>query len=260
MIENLKSFIDNNSYCKSFYQHIIVLNQVDSTNSYAKNLNEKKNGICVFSFMQNKGRGRNNREWHSVSGKNIYLSIIVEFDNQNFLSFIPLVSSLAVRNTVNSFNIKSNIKWPNDILVNKKKISGILCEAEYVMDKKNFCIVGIGLNINNTIEDFQLETKKYNITPTSMFLELSEITSIEEVLKKLLLEFALEMESLKKNGYQSIIKKYKNFWNERGKEIEVSLGNRIVRGIAEDIKDNGHLVIKSENKFIEISSGEIISF
>ena len=174
-MSKINKLILHDPVLSEFYEHLIELEEVDSTNNFAKNLNEKKNGICIYSANQKFGYGRNNRKWISHKDKSIALSIILKYENNEESSVIPLISAVAIRKTLYEFNIDSKIKWPNDILVNSKKISGILCELDYQADSENFIIVGIGINVNFESNDFMDNSEiKYNIEPTSMNLILNK--------------------------------------------------------------------------------------
>lgn len=255
-MSKINKLILHDPVLSEFYEHLIELEEVDSTNNFAKNLNEKKNGICIYSANQKFGYGRNNRKWISHKNKSIALSIILKYENNEESSVIPLISAVAIRKTLHEFDIDSKIKWPNDILVNSKKISGILCELDYQADSENFIIVGIGINVNFESNDFMDNSEmKYNIEPTSMNLILNKTLNIDDVLVKILKNFATSFKSKRSD----LISYYKKNWFDREKNIEVLLGNNLIKGTAIDIKENGSLILKTKSETKEIMSGEIIS-
>ena len=256
-MNKLNKLISDDQVLSEFYEHLIVLSEVDSTNNFAKNLNEKKHGVCIYSENQKFGYGRNNRKWISHKNKSIALSIILKYKNNEESSLIPLVSAVAIRKTLLEFDIDAKIKWPNDILVDSKKISGILCELDYKADSENFIIVGIGINVNFEKTDFLNNPKmKYNIEPTSMSLILNKTVNMEDILHKILKNFA---SSFKANRSE-LISYYKKYWFDKDKNIEVLLGSNLIKGTAIDIKKNGSLILKTKNETKEVKSGEIISF
>ena len=93
-MSKINKLILHDPVLSEFYEHLIELEEVDSTNNFAKNLNEKKNGICIYSANQKFGYGRNNRKWISHKDKSIALSIILKYENNEESSVIPLISCL----------------------------------------------------------------------------------------------------------------------------------------------------------------------
>ncbi|NSW73472.1 biotin--[acetyl-CoA-carboxylase] ligase [bacterium] len=255
-MSKINKLISGDQVLSEFYEHLIELEVVDSTNNFAKNLYEKKNGICIYSANQKFGYGRNNRKWISHKNKSIALSIILKYKSNEESSVIPLISAVAIRKTLYEFDIDSKIKWPNDILVNSKKISGILCELDYHADSENFIIVGIGINVNFESDDFKDNPEiKYNIEPTSMNLILNKTINIDDVLVKILKNFATSF----KSNRSDLISYYKKNWFDKDKNIQVQLGNNLIKGTAIDIKENGSLILRTKSETKEVMSGEIIS-
>ena len=110
--------------------------------------------------------------------------VFLEYIDHKQSSLIPIATSIAVNKTLDKWGIKSKIKWPNDILVNSRKISGILCELDYLPNNKNFIIVGLGININNSEADFVSDNRiDYKISPTSMMMEIGEKIDIRNFIK-----------------------------------------------------------------------------
>jgi BirA family biotin operon repressor/biotin-[acetyl-CoA-carboxylase] ligase len=165
-----------------FISEIRYFKEISSTNDIAlKNYKEKEFTVFVAE-TQNKGRGRNNRNWFSPSGKNLYFSFILHpFIEKQFFTSLPVYAAYSVFETLTPHLFEKNIKikWPNDILVNGKKISGILIEV-----KEKAVIIGIGINVN--MEKFPcFETN----TPTSMLLETGKHFNRETILKEFFINF-----------------------------------------------------------------------
>ena len=148
--ETIFNFLKKNS---DFEWHLSLYEDLESTNDYLIEFaNPNEYCLCVAE-SQTKGRGRNLKKWQSPKYENIYMSLSFSTDQEfkNFSSF-SLVSALAVHNVLLRQNIFTEIKWPNDIYLNKKKIGGILIEA-FAKGRENLIVVGIGLNVfmeNNT--------------------------------------------------------------------------------------------------------------
>mgnify|MGYP001288733886 CR=1 FL=1 len=146
--------------------------EIDSTNNEAKrNIFQYPHGSVVYADAQTAGKGRLNRTWMSPPNKNLYLSLILkeaDVGYENLNSYVQ-IAALAIWKTLIDLGIaKALIKWPNDVLVDESKIAGILCESVMKKGKIEALIIGIGLNINMTKEDFL----GLNRAATSIHLEL----------------------------------------------------------------------------------------
>jgi len=151
---------------------IIYLNETDSTNTRARELAAQgtPEGTLVIAEKQTNGRGRRGRSWFSPPGGGIYFSLILRpIISPSETPRITLMTAVVLAETLISLmKLKLKIKWPNDILVNGKKLAGILTEISTEMDAVNYIIVGIGLNVNTQFEDLPKEIKK---TATSILIE-----------------------------------------------------------------------------------------
>lgn len=163
---------------------IIWLNEVPSTMGIVDG-NIKKNILnkIVVANFQNNGQGRFGRSWVSPKGKNLLVSIPFKIQHE-FLKEIPVISSLAVFKTIKYFlkdNDQINIKWPNDILINGKKISGIILHTK-TNYKESIVNLGVGINVNTTLKDL----KSIELPATSLKIENKSSTNIETVLYRLI--------------------------------------------------------------------------
>src|SRR5690554_5559179 len=130
---------------KKFY-----FDSLPSTNTYLKkNYHKYDDKDIIIANEQLQGRGRSKRNWDTESGKDIAMSILLKPKDIKSISLLSLLTSAAVYDVIKTYSLDVKIKWPNDILVNNKKISGILLESVY---KLNFeaVIIGIGINVNST--------------------------------------------------------------------------------------------------------------
>lgn len=139
-------------------RRILFLERVDSTNNYAAKLiraNDFTEGSVIVAEEQTAGRGRRDNQWLSTPGENLLTSIILKptFLHVHQTFALNIVSSLAVHDTLEAYGISSSIKWPNDILVGHEKIAGILIETHIRGSHMATAIVGVGLNINQTVFD-----------------------------------------------------------------------------------------------------------
>ncbi len=163
---------------KRFQSNLIHLTAIDSTNNYAANLVKATNlvnGTTILTKRQDSGRGQRGKTWHTESDKNLTLSTVI-FPKINVKSVFNLTRavSLAIVKTLQEYGIAGKIKWPNDIYVHKKKIAGLLIENQLQGEKIHTSIIGLGLNVNQTIFPEGIEA-------TSMQLEIGEIFDLDAV-------------------------------------------------------------------------------
>lgn len=232
---------------------ILFFEEVDSTNNKAKQIAlEEKEGTVVISEMQTSGRGRRGREWYSPKG-GIYVSFILK---PNFspekASQLTLVSSLALVETLNALgnNLNSKIKWPNDVLISGKKISGILTELSSDMEKINYIVVGVGINLNT-----EKETLPEN--GTSLKIEMKEEVSIKLFLKSFLEYYDSIYQEYLNGDINQIIERWKNNSDTLGKKVKIIGINETYEGLAKDIDENGALILQTKEREIKVYSGDV---
>ncbi|PKP54795.1 biotin--[acetyl-CoA-carboxylase] ligase, partial [Candidatus Atribacteria bacterium HGW-Atribacteria-1] len=236
--------------------------ELKSTNIMAKEkalhrAEEIDEGTLITAERQSAGKGRLGREWFSPVG-GIWLSIILYPKlSPSYISRITLMTAVAVVKAIKiCTQIESQIKWPNDILINEKKVCGILTEMSAELDIINWVVVGIGINVNIDHREFPEDIQENTIS-------LKEILGKEVLRVKLvqvfLQEFEKYYESLKRREFSSILKEWKLYSHTLGRKIRVDMGERIIAGEAVDINEEGALILKKEDgQLVEIISGTII--
>ena len=220
-----------------------LLDTVDSTNTFAKEKLLNKDYLVVISEQQTAGRGRQGKEWYSPNAGNIYMTIKFRDKNPAPLSLIIGLLISEAMDSVSGQKINAELKWPNDLLINKKKICGILIESEMNADEVEF-IVGIGIN-------YALPKKE------SWWGEIGELADIlpREKLMNSILENII---NYKENGY----KNWKDAWEKRcmhiGIELQALSNNQKDTdiGIFKGINEEGKMLLQTERGLKIISSGE----
>lgn len=230
---------------------------LSSTQDFAKKIAEKeKEGTVVIADKQTKGRGRHNRMWFSPKG-GVYLSIILKPDMPiQDVSKLTLLSCVAISNTIEKqANIKTSIKWPNDVLIKDKKIAGILTEGNIQNNKLNFTVVGIGINLNNKIK-----LKERILYPaTSIREEINKEIEKEKFIENLLFDFDKMYTYFKKNNFSKVIKIWKNKTSTLGNYVTVLQGNKKITGLAIDIDEDGFLILKDKkSNIVKVITGDIV--
>ncbi|MDU1348012.1 biotin--[acetyl-CoA-carboxylase] ligase [uncultured Clostridium sp.] len=234
-------------------RNIIHYNTIDSTNKVAKSLAmESKEGTVIVSEEQTNGRGRLGRNWRSPSRAGIWMSIILKPNISPMMaSKVTLIGAAAVHKALEEIGIIAKIKWPNDILLNNKKICGILTEMSGEMDKLNYIVMGIGINVN--VEEFPDELK---IIATSLKIEENKQINRKELFSKILNNFESLYDEFKNNGnIISTIDICRKNSLLLGKEVSLINGSKVVTAKALDLDEDGELLVEYEDK----TKGKVIS-
>ncbi len=239
---------------------IFFLETVDSTNTYTQELIRKGagGGSVIIADHQSKGKGRFGRSWFSPAGTGLWMSVILKgIGNETSANTVNYVCILSVVEAINDLiSIKSEIKWPNDILLNKKKICGVLSEMVSSENEKNLVIAGIGLNINQTLDDFPAELRE--IATSLRIISGSEYVR-EEVIIKILKSLEKNYRLAIDEGTDFIFKKWLKQCTTVGKKVRVVTSERHFDGIAEAVKPDGRLVLRDEkNEIKEVTPIDII--
>jgi BirA family biotin operon repressor/biotin-[acetyl-CoA-carboxylase] ligase len=253
--EEVKDFLNTQYIGKN----IIYYDSIGSTNSKAKELAEggQEHGTVVISEEQTSGRGRLGRNWVSPKYKGIWMSIILRPDiiTEN-ISQITLLGAAAVQKAIMEMGIKTGIKWPNDIVLNSKKVCGILTEMSGEIDHINYIVMGIGINVNLEEEDVPLDLKDM---ATSLKLQSGICLDRKLLLANVLNIFEKLYNDFVQNGnINEIIEICRKNSILIGKEIQLIYKGKITTAKALDISDDGELVIENDQGIIEhIVSGEV---
>ncbi len=236
-----------------FTHNNIILKQAGSTNSYALELKSTavfKEGLVVTADFQTGGKGQRGKEWESNRGENLLLSAVIEsnisINNQFDLN---ILSSLAVMDSLKRYDIDSQIKWPNDILVNKCKIAGILIQNLISKNRITHTVIGIGLNIN------QIEFTKFYPSATSIQKELGSIINISDVKDSLLNALQLRLENYRLNS--DLKEEYLSNLFQKDKVATFESNNQKFMGIIRGVTKSGLLQIETENSLKEFNLQEV---
>ncbi|MGI0000348.1 MAG: biotin--[acetyl-CoA-carboxylase] ligase [Nitrososphaeraceae archaeon] len=233
--------------------------------SFAETNINNEHGTVIVADEQDKGIGRGKKKWASPRG-GLWMSLIIkpkiEFAKFNMISVISAISICEAINDISQ--LKTNIKWPNDILINGKKLAGILIDTNTNNSKNEYIVVGIGINIDVDIPKINSFITSNNITPTKVTSIHNEmkVTNIDRfiLMKQLLRKIEFYLSLLEQDKYHAkIIEIYKKFSNTLGKRIIVyHEGLKEYSGLVKDIDNSGGLILERDDKLLEILySGEI---
>ncbi|MBF0329765.1 MAG: biotin--[acetyl-CoA-carboxylase] ligase [Nitrospirae bacterium] len=240
---------------------IIFLKETGSTNEFADNLVKKgsEEGTVVIADSQTAGIGRHGRSWFSPPGKNLYVSVILKHPLPvNKSGLLSLMAAVASCSALNKFaSLKTGIKWPNDVLCNERKLGGILTTLKSSGDFVKHAVLGIGLNINISRDEFPEEI---SATTTSARIETGAELSRKDIARELLANIDFWYKKLTSGEEEDIISTWTKLSITLGKKVTAKTADGFYSGIAEAIDDKGMLLIRlDDNSLKKISSGEIIN-
>ena len=227
---------------------IYTFDVLSSTNDKIKEYCAQKGQfVVVQAKTQTAGRGRQGRSWQSLNG-NLFFSVALEFDMQ-FLGVLVFMSALSVLQTIKLFSQKAavQLKWPNDVLLNNKKVSGILLEKGQGL----YMIIGIGVNIEKSPDDTQV------LYPTTSLREAQINTSADAFLQNYLRCFSRNMDLYTQNGAEAIYREWMQYAKGIGQKILVQQNKETKEGIFKGIDANGFLMLQNKCKTEKIAFGDV---
>ena len=251
--------IKNKLKTKILGKNILAYRTLGSTNQLGFRLAESGvgEGTLIVADEQTKGKGRMGRSWYSPPRLGLWMSLILRPDIPPFKApGLSICAGLALAQTIGDLTeMDAKIKWPNDCLLNGRKVGGILLELSAELDRTNFVIAGIGVNVNHLSSDFP---KKLSPLATSIRMEWGRELSRIKLLTLFIKRFEDIYLDFKKDGLAPQRQLIKKFSSLLGKKVEVKLGKEKIEGVAEDINDNGSLVIRTKKGERVLRAGEVM--
>jgi BirA family biotin operon repressor/biotin-[acetyl-CoA-carboxylase] ligase len=238
---------------------IVHYREIDSTNNRARDFADRDypEGTLIVAEDQTAGRGRMGRRWHSPAGMGICMSIILRPKlSPGEAPLITLMTAVAVAETLSSLlQLNVRIKWPNDILVNDKKIAGILTEMNATRDSIHYIVLGLGMNVNTPIE---ILPDDISALATSVFIETGKPFKRAAIVRTFLEFFEHYYQLLHSEGSEPILHRWKEFSRIVGQRIRVDAVNDTFVGKVVDIDRSGVLLLEDETgKVQRIISGDV---
>lgn len=255
MPDLVKEKLVHSKLCPRIYSYA----EVGSTNDLARKLIEKKNqiGFVIVAEKQTAGKGQEGRFWESPNG-GLWSSLAIQPQIElKLVGMVPIISALGIANALETFDIRTLLKWPNDILVrhNLKKIGGILVEGKITQFSLNYLIIGIGLNINNTLNQFSIALQDQI---TTVYEEFNVEIDLDILLQEIIQQIEDCFRILKSYGPQPLLSEWKKKDNILGMNIIVQSPEGEYQGKAVDISPYGQLVLEiSESDKVIIPTGTV---
>lgn len=239
-------------------KEILCFRKVFSTNSIAKFLanHDAKEGTVLISEIQTNARGRLGKKWEAPEG-GIWMSLILRPQVPPArIGLITLATGVAIAKSIRSLGVDAKIKWPNDVLIHGKKISGVLTEVNATFNEIDWIVVGIGIDSNLKLEDFSEDIR---IGTTTLTEELPAKVDENELIAIFLNEFEKVYELYKDGEIETILKDWRDLADTIGKYVNITqTGGKITQGYVVGINNEGSLIIERQDGALEkIISGEL---
>jgi BirA family biotin operon repressor/biotin-[acetyl-CoA-carboxylase] ligase len=203
------------------------------------------------------GRGRLGRQWESLAGKGLYLSMLVRPGcAPEMLQGLTLATGVSVASAIQATGLRPQLKWPNDVLIDRRKVGGILTEAVFSRGRIDFAVVGIGINVNMEAEEFPASVRDL---ATSLKAGLGHSVSRLLLLQRVLSQQERWYELFSSGAFEKILKNWRQFDATLGTVVEVVLPNKRIVGVAESLAEDGALLVRDESgDLVRVVAGDVV--
>jgi BirA family biotin operon repressor/biotin-[acetyl-CoA-carboxylase] ligase len=238
---------------------IRVFEQTTSTNDIAARLARDgiKEGVVVFAESQTHGRGRLGRQWVSPARKGLWLSILLRpnLPPQAATRVTVAAATALARAISGQTGLAPEIKWPNDILIDGKKVVGILTEMTAELDHINEVILGIGVDVNLSAAELPPDLRK---TATSLKIESGQAVDRAGLAVAILRELDRDYGRVVRGQFEAVSAEWQQCCTTLGQEVSIRIGERVIRGRAEALDAEGALLLRTEHGRLErIVGGDV---
>ena len=254
--------ITTNLKTKVIGKRVHYFEEIDSTQNFAQQIasDEKENGAIIIAEKQTSGRGRLNRKWTSPKG-GISFSLIIhpKFDVSSS-TLIPILSAVALSKSIKSIlGIETQVKWPNDITMNGKKVAGILVDASFQANSIDYLILGVGINFDIDVKKLEKKLSKTpNFYGVNSLRKKDDKTPPKLLLKEFLLQLEKNLSQLDNGEKTKIIREWMKKASGIGKKITINTENGKISGISQGIDNDGALKLKTRKEIKKIFVGDVI--
>ena len=209
-----------------------------------------KEGAVVFAESQTKGRGRLGRQWVSPTKAGLWFSVLLRPGlRPHDTTQLVVASATALRRAIETHTgLKAEIKWPNDVLFQGRKLAGILTELSAELDRVKHVVVGIGVNVNLDPGDFPSELRR---VATSLKAELGKAVSRPELAVAILRELDLDYERIASGRFAAVADEWEQHCTTLAREVVIRTGQRQLRGRAESLDEDGALLLRTDHGRLE---------
>jgi BirA family biotin operon repressor/biotin-[acetyl-CoA-carboxylase] ligase len=232
---------------------------VESTNLIAIKLAQQgePEGSVVLADQQLSGRGRGSRSWHSPAGVGIYCSIVLrpkmppaKAQLLTLMAGVSIVEAIALKT-----GLSPRVKWPNDILINDKKVAGILLESRVSAGQIGYSVIGFGINVNNSSADFPEDIR---VNASSLLMELKKPVDRSTLVIEIFSELERLYHRFQRKDFPVILEQWRHYSSTLGQRVRIWQKDKATEGIAVDLTEDGGLLLKLEGgKQIVIHAGDV---
>jgi BirA family biotin operon repressor/biotin-[acetyl-CoA-carboxylase] ligase len=214
-------------------------------------------GVVIFAESQTKGRGRLGRKWVSPPRKGLWFSVLLRppIRPADVTQLMVATATALFRAIRAQTGITPEIKWPNDILIRRKKTAGILTELSAELDKVKYVILGIGVDVNQSAAEFPAELRK---TATSLRIETGQAQHRAALAVKILQELEIDYRRVCAGEFEALANEWEEHCSTLGQQVIIHVGDRTVRGTAESLDTDGALLLRTQHGRLErIIGGDV---
>ena len=233
------------------------LEQTGSTN---KDLLARSEGLPEFFVLatdfQTAGKGRMERTWEASPGSSVMASILLrpQFTQSSGIGWLSLLTALAITRAISDLGLEPKIKWPNDVLIGEKKVSGILAEAAADL---SCVVIGFGINVNQSVDQLPVDTATSLSIESAGAVDRDQLlAAVIESIRSLYLELSSAGGDATASGLRQAILE---FSSTVGSQVSVEFPDgKKAFGLAKDIDETGRLVVSTQNETLSVSAGDVL--
>jgi BirA family biotin operon repressor/biotin-[acetyl-CoA-carboxylase] ligase len=239
-----------------FGNKIYTFESIDSTNNCAKAVAGcgATEGTVIISELQTAGKGRLGRSWNANANENLTFSLVLRPKvPPEALNLLPLYVAVGIAQAIEGMTkLKVECKWPNDLLINKKKVAGILAEGSIKQNMVEFVVIGVGINVNQRVFGVDLFGKA-----TSLFLECQHELDRKTLFQNILVSLENHYRTVSKQGFQSIIPLWLSKSTMINKPISLSQQGSVISGVVKGLSTEGGLILQTNGALKTVFSGDV---
>lgn len=237
-----------------------VFGQTTSTNDIADRLGQDAvaEGVVVFAESQTKGRGRLGRGWFSPGGKGLWFSVLLRpnLRPQAATQLTIAAATSLVRAIRRHTGLMTDVKWPNDILSHGRKLAGVLTEMSAEVDRVKYLVLGIGIDVNLSTEDMPADIRPI---ATSLRIETGRVWRRADLAAAILAELDRDYRRIRSAQFDAVAEEWESYCSTLGQQVSIRVGERLVRGRAESLDEDGALLVRTVHGHLErVIGGDVI--
>lgn len=245
-------------HTRHFGHFLVARAEVESTNDIAWEVlesGEAPDGAVVVADAQTRGRGRAGHGWHTAPGKGLALSIVLHQGcDRRQIGVLPLIAGLSLAHGLEKLGVRADLKWPNDLLLDGRKVSGILVEGRRTPEGGDAAVIGVGVNVGQAVEDFPPELRASAIS-----LAIAGVTTTREDVAAAFLNALEPLWAEFQEGDRRVAleawKARASFW---GRRLRVHGAGGEVEGVARDLDPNGALILERDGgERVTVHAGDV---